>query len=135
MEFLSVMASETGCALAMRVRPRVSALIRSRLTSRFELEFNERARTVVVKKSGYIADRLGRSIGILAAGTADLPVAEEARVAAELMGCQVMTAYDVGVAGLHRLFGPLREMLERGADAIVVVAGMEGALPPASKQH
>lgn len=132
-EFLSVMASETGCALATRVRPHVSALIQSRLASRFELEVNQRARTVVVKKSDYTPARLGRSIGILAAGTADLPVAEEARVAAELMGCQVMTAYDVGVAGLHRLFGPLREMVEGGADAIVVVAGMEGALPTVVK--
>jgi hypothetical protein len=45
------------------------------------------------------------------------------------MGCEVSTSYDVGVAGIHRLFPPLREMIERDVDVIVVVAGMEGALP------
>ncbi|MCS7384845.1 MAG: AIR carboxylase family protein, partial [archaeon GB-1867-097] len=53
----------------------------------------------------------------------------EARVVAEEMGCEVLTAYDVGVAGLHRLFSPLKEMISRDVDAIIVVAGREGALP------
>jgi hypothetical protein len=66
---------------------------------------------------------------VLAAGTADIPVAEEAAVAAEVMGCEVLKAYDVGIAGIHRLFEPLRKMIERGVSALVVVAGMEGALP------
>ncbi|WP_329609968.1 nickel pincer cofactor biosynthesis protein LarB [Microaerobacter geothermalis] len=66
-------------------------------------------------------------IAVVCAGTSDLPVAEEAAVTAEVMGCTVQRFYDVGVAGIHRLFthiDPIRE-----ADAIVVVAGMEGALP------
>jgi NCAIR mutase (PurE)-related protein len=67
------------------------------------------------------------TIVIAAAGTADLPVAEEAAVTAELMGNCVERLYDVGVAGLHRLLGE-RERLT-SARAIVVVAGMEGALP------
>ncbi|MCG3128992.1 MAG: Pyridinium-3,5-biscarboxylic acid mononucleotide synthase [Phycisphaerae bacterium] len=65
-------------------------------------------------------------IGILCAGTSDLPVAEEARVTAELMSATVRTYYDVGVAGLHRLLGHVEEL--RAARALVVVAGMEGAL-------
>jgi NCAIR mutase (PurE)-related protein len=67
------------------------------------------------------------TIVVAAAGTADVPVAEEAAVTAELMGNQVERLYDVGVAGLHRLLGE-RERLA-AARAIVVVAGMEGALP------
>jgi NCAIR mutase (PurE)-related protein len=62
-------------------------------------------------------------------GTSDVVVAEEARTIAEEMGCEVITAYDVGIAGFHRHIKPLKRMLQEGVDAIVVVAGMEGALP------
>jgi len=70
--------------------------------------------------------RLGR-VAVVAAGTSDLPVAEEAAVTADVMGHDVDRLYDVGVAGLHRLLGE-RARLEE-ADVVIVVAGMEGALP------
>jgi NCAIR mutase (PurE)-related protein len=66
------------------------------------------------------------AIGILSAGTSDLPVAEEARVTAEIMDQPTITVYDVGVAGLHRLLGRLADL--QRAKVLVVVAGMEGAL-------
>ncbi|MEO0541994.1 MAG: nickel pincer cofactor biosynthesis protein LarB, partial [Cyanobacteria bacterium P01_A01_bin.105] len=66
-------------------------------------------------------------IGILTAGTADLPVAEEAAVTAELSGFQVLRLWDVGVAGIHRLLRH-RDVVAQ-ADVLIVVAGMEGALP------
>jgi pyridinium-3,5-biscarboxylic acid mononucleotide synthase len=66
-------------------------------------------------------------IMVLTAGTSDIPVAEEAAITAELMGNQVERIYDVGVAGLHRLIGRLERL--QAASVIVVVAGMEGALP------
>ncbi|MHB1700150.1 MAG: nickel pincer cofactor biosynthesis protein LarB [Acidobacteriaceae bacterium] len=66
-------------------------------------------------------------VAVLCAGTSDLPVAEEAAVTAEVLGAAVERAYDVGVAGLHRLLAQ-RDLLAR-ADAVVVCAGMEGALP------
>jgi pyridinium-3,5-biscarboxylic acid mononucleotide synthase len=73
-------------------------------------------------------DRPGKpEILVLSAGTSDLPVAEEAAVTAELMGCRVRRLYDVGVAGLHRLLRHRRILRE--AKVLVVVAGMEGALP------
>ncbi len=59
----------------------------------------------------------------------DIPVAEEAKITAEEMGCEALTAYDVGVAGIHRLFSHIRNMIEEDVKALVVVAGMEGALP------
>jgi NCAIR mutase (PurE)-related protein len=65
-------------------------------------------------------------ITVVCAGTSDLPVAEEAALTAESMGCRVERVYDVGVAGIHRLFRRLE--LIRGSSAIVVAAGMEGAL-------
>ncbi|MBN2517540.1 MAG: nickel pincer cofactor biosynthesis protein LarB [Candidatus Altiarchaeota archaeon] len=68
-------------------------------------------------------------VGILTAGTSDIQVAEEAGIIAEEMGCKVIKSYDVGVSGIHRLYPAIKEMKERGAGAIIVVAGMEGALP------
>ena len=67
-------------------------------------------------------------IGILAAGTSDIGIAEEARLMAKSMGCETIASYDVGIAGMHRLFPALREMISENVGAIVVVAGMEGAL-------
>lgn len=68
-------------------------------------------------------------IAICAAGTSDLPVAEEAAVTSEFYGMKVTRVYDVGVAGLHRLFRRLPDL--RAAQIVIVVAGMEGALPSA----
>ena len=66
-------------------------------------------------------------VAVLCAGTSDLPVAEEAAVTAELFHARVTRLYDVGVAGLHRLLAVREQLLE--ADAVIVCAGMEGALP------
>jgi NCAIR mutase (PurE)-related protein len=71
--------------------------------------------------------RAGLSVGVIAAGTSDLPVAEEAVVTLETFGARVERIYDVGVAGLHRLLGA-RGTID-GTDVLIVVAGMEGALP------
>ena len=87
------------------------------------------ARAAVVHLPDYVAPRTGGRIGVLTAGTGDIPVAEEARLIAEEMGCDVRTLYDVGVAGIHRLFGPLHELLQYDIAALVVCAGMDGALP------
>jgi len=123
-----VLASTSGYALVTRVSREHLKLIQKKLRRGFEVEHNSKARTVVVRKKGHLFPKRGK-IGILAAGTADVPVAEEAAVSAEIMGCEVLKAYDVGVAGIHRLFEPLKHMIEQGVAAIVVVAGMEGTLP------
>ena len=68
------------------------------------------------------------TIGILAAGTSDVGVAEEARLVCESMGCKCITGYDVGVAGLQRIFPILNDMIKLDVGCIIVVAGMEGAL-------
>jgi NCAIR mutase (PurE)-related protein len=71
----------------------------------------------------------GGCVGLLTAGTSDIPVAEEAALVISHMGCRIERGYDTGVAGVHRLLEPLKRMIESGADVLVVVAGMEGALP------
>jgi NCAIR mutase (PurE)-related protein len=70
----------------------------------------------------------GGNVGILTAGTSDIGVAEEARLMCEAMNCKCVTSYDVGVAGIQRIFPILKEMIEKDVDCIIVAAGMEGAL-------
>jgi pyridinium-3,5-biscarboxylic acid mononucleotide synthase len=89
-------------------------------------EHNSVARTFRLRAPGDAQPKLGR-VAIVTAGTSDLPVAEEARVTAEAWNCEVSLIADVGVAGLHRLLHQLHRL--NSADALVVVAGMEGALP------
>jgi pyridinium-3,5-biscarboxylic acid mononucleotide synthase len=72
---------------------------------------------------------LGGHVGIIAAGTSDLPAADEAAAICTELGCAVHRVTDVGVAGLHRLFEPLRQLIEIPVDVIIVAAGMDGALP------
>ena len=70
----------------------------------------------------------GGNVGILTAGTSDIGVAEEARLMCEAMNCKCITSYDVGVAGIQRIFPILKKMIENEVDCIIVAAGMEGAL-------
>lgn len=70
----------------------------------------------------------GGKVGILTAGTSDIGVAEEARLMCEAMNCKCITSYDVGVAGIQRIFPELKKMIKEDVDCIIVAAGMEGAL-------
>jgi pyridinium-3,5-biscarboxylic acid mononucleotide synthase len=83
---------------------------------------------IVVDRRACVQEKTGK-IGVLTAGTSDIPVAEEAATIAEVMGCGVIRGYDVGVAGIHRLLDPLKDMIRQDVACVVVVAGMEGALP------
>lgn len=87
--------------------------------------YNETARTITIKRTRRKTQK--GLILVITAGTLDIPVAEEARVTAELMGNKVEALYDVGVAGIHRLLKHRRELSR--ASVVIVVAGMEGALP------
>jgi len=88
-------------------------------------KYHEAARAITVVRKP-LPKRTG-TIAVLCAGTTDIPVAEEAVVTAEIMGNSVKRYYDVGVAGLHRLLAVNEELL--AANVLIVIAGMEGALP------
>ncbi|PIE23597.1 MAG: 1-(5-phosphoribosyl)-5-amino-4-imidazole-carboxylate carboxylase [Planctomycetota bacterium] len=88
-------------------------------------EYHEQARCVCFGRPS-ASEGVGL-VAVVAAGTSDLPVAEEARLSSEMLGARVETHFDIGVAGLHRLLGRSERL--QAARAIVVVAGMEGALP------
>ena len=87
-------------------------------------DYNEAAQTLVIEKNK--KKKRSGLITIITAGTSDIPIAEEASVTARALGSETETLYDVGVAGIHRLFNSLEEI--RKARVIIVVAGMEGAL-------
>jgi NCAIR mutase (PurE)-related protein len=118
----------TGHAIVSRTRPGQLALLQ-REFSDATFDLRDSARAVALHAREYQRPQTGGHIGVLTAGAGDIPVAEEARLVAEEMGCRVTTIYDVGVAGIHRLFGPLGELLASDVAAIVVCAGMDGALP------
>lgn len=110
-----------GPFLATRVSPALAKLLK-RLSRK--AVYHELARAVSVSNS---KQRGTGMIVIVTAGTSDIPVAEEARVTAEVMGSKVQTLYDVGVAGLHRLLD--RQAILHQAHVLIVVAGMDGVLP------
>jgi pyridinium-3,5-biscarboxylic acid mononucleotide synthase len=90
-----------------------------------QLEYDETARVIWLDREPERARKSG--IVLVAAGTSDLPVAEEAAITLDLLGHSVQRIYDVGVAGLHRLLNHLPML--RGANVVICCAGMEGALP------
>ena len=122
------LVNRTGRAILSRVRPATMDLLVEAFAD-CTVDLRRVARAAVITSPGYQRPSTGGAIGVLAAGTSDIPVAEEAGLIASEMGCSVLTAYDVGVAGLHRLFGPLQQLLESDVAALVVCAGMDGALP------
>ncbi|MDO5851046.1 MAG: nickel pincer cofactor biosynthesis protein LarB [Methanobacteriaceae archaeon] len=90
------------------------------------VDYYNKAKILTLKKEDNI--KLGK-IGIITAGTSDIPIAEEARITAQLAGIEVIYSYDVGVSGIHRLFDQMKVMIDEEVQTIIVLAGMEGALP------
>ncbi len=111
----------SGRVLMTRADPELAAAVIQAIP---EIRYEEAARILHADRAP--VEPVGL-VGVLAAGTADLPVAEEAAVTASSLGAEVRRVYDCGVAGLHRIFAQ-RELLAT-ASALVIVAGMEGALP------
>jgi len=89
-------------------------------------EYHEAGR-ILVLSTGPAPQKTGGIVAVITAGTSDIRVAEEAKIIAEEMGCEVRIAYDVGAAGIHRLFPALKPLLS--AHVFVVCAGREGTLP------
>ncbi|MFZ5899128.1 MAG: nickel pincer cofactor biosynthesis protein LarB [Bacillota bacterium] len=118
------LAAKSSVVLATRAGKQVFACVRRAVPG---VKYHPAARCITLQKKEPAETPAGPSVAILSAGTADQPVAEEARVALSLMGHPVRILYDVGVAGIHRLFDHLETINE--CSVIIVVAGMEGALP------
>ncbi len=125
-EILKRLSSTAGCVLGTRATDEVFEFVRQVIP---EATYNEHARIITVGKPARSEEELAgdqKYVMVLCGGTADIPVAEEAAVTASVLGSRVERAYDVGVAGIHRLLDQKDKILS--ANVLVAVAGMEGAL-------
>ena len=91
-------------------------------------DYNKKAQILVIRVDESKKDPIAK-IGIITAGTSDINIAEEAKVIIEEGGCEAITSYDIGVAGIHRLFPQIAYMIKEDVKVLIVCAGMEGALP------
>jgi pyridinium-3,5-biscarboxylic acid mononucleotide synthase len=121
-KIIEVMRQQQSVVMATRITPAVYAELHQHIP---DLIYYEMARICALPAETSASTHLGK-ITILTAGTADLPVAEEAACTATLCGFEVEKLWDVGVAGIHRLLAN-RHVIDN-ADVLIVVAGMEGAL-------
>ena len=96
---------------------------------KYDVDTNNLGKIMIIKEKPFDFPKKGGIIGIVTAGSSDIPVAEEAKAVSIAMGCEVLTSYDVGIAGVHRIFTPLSDMIKKGVHIIIVCAGMEGTLP------
>ncbi len=122
-QIMEVMRHHNSVVMATRIEPTVYEVLETKVKG---LRYYSLARICAIAPPT-IESRHPGAIAILSAGTADLPIAEEAAVTAELSGFCVQRLWDVGVAGIHRLLNN-RHVIE-SASVLIVVAGMEGALP------
>ena len=120
-QLMTELSRRDTLALATRADGDHNAAVRSRLP---DVEYDETARVVWWGQS---RSALDLDVLVVSAGTSDEPIAAEAARCAQLLGCRIDRLTDVGVAGVHRLFQRVDTL--RAADAIIVVAGMDGALP------
>ncbi len=120
-EILKAMSKNDHNILATKANKKILSAVKKEFS---EVKYNEFAKTIVIKNEK-INQKKGKIL-VITAGTSDIPVAEEAVVTAELMGNKVEKVYDVGVAGIHRLFDFKDKIFN--SNVIIVVAGMEGAL-------
>ncbi|MHA1680449.1 MAG: nickel pincer cofactor biosynthesis protein LarB [Promethearchaeota archaeon] len=125
-EIIGRLIAVKGDVLVSRITPEQMEMIKRSFPGEFTIK--ERAR-IASRSSGNDKKTGFGHVGIITAGTSDIPVAEEAATLCELMGCTVKRVFDIGIAGIHRVFQPLKEMVDEGVDVIICCAGMEGALP------
>jgi hypothetical protein len=118
-EIFAKLAEASDNVLATRATPEHAQAVIAAVP---RASYDATARAVVLRGGG---EGVGH-VAVIAAGTSDMPVAEEARITAEVCGARVTTHYDVGVAGLHRLLAEMPALQQ--ANAVVAIAGMEGAL-------
>lgn len=130
LEIVQKFLESTGRAILSRVPQDLEDRLRTDYTGVAELEWLPDPRAAVLRLPGVPPPNTGGRVGVLTAGTSDIPWAEEAALLCREMGCKVHRVYDVGVAGIHRLWEPLHQLLDEAqVDALIVAAGMDGALP------
>lgn len=129
-EIINSFIKKNEFAIISRYTQEQQVLIKKSFENKdYDIEVNELGKIIIIKEKSFnFGEKKGR-VGIITAGSSDIPVAEEAKAIVKVMGCKVFSSYDVGIAGFHRIFTPLGEMIKNEVDIIIVCAGMEGTLP------
>lgn len=128
---LNKILQKKGYVLVSKIRPSLVTRLVSYFRNMGYLVDRGRNSTCILiyKDESFLPPIREGKVGIICAGTSDIGIAEEARLASRVMGCSSYCSYDVGIAGFHRLIDPIKNMTSKKVDAIVAIAGMEGALP------
>jgi len=131
LEIINSFLNKNKFAIISRYTQEQKVLIKNNFekNDKYEIEINELAKIIIIRENSFNFTKKNGRVGIITAGSSDIPVAEEAKVTSKVMGCEVFTGYDVGIAGFHRIFKPLSDMIKNEVDVIIVIAGMEGTLP------
>ncbi|MBC7112411.1 MAG: nickel pincer cofactor biosynthesis protein LarB [Candidatus Methanomethyliales bacterium] len=119
---------DNSVVIATRVTPAQAELLIKTFSGKAKTTYYERGRVVSIRR-GEAPPLKDPPVAIITAGSCDIPVAEEALAIINEMGFKTLTFYDVGIAGLHRIFPVAKRCIEEGVKVAIVVAGMEGALP------
>lgn len=128
---LDTILQKNGYVLVSKIKPRPMAkIVKYYADKNLKIDRGLNSTSLLIYDTESSVPRIrGGRVGIICAGTSDIGIAEEARLATRIMGCNCNLAYDVGVAGIHRLLNSIEKMTYEQVDVIVAVAGMEGALP------
>ena len=119
--------TKTDLVLVSRIQKKhFEKIIQYCKNKKLKIRKGKNTRTLLIHQK--VIKKTGGKIGIITAGTSDISVAEEARLMCEAMNCECITSYDIGIAGLHRTFPVLKELIKSDVNVVIVAAGMEGAL-------
>lgn len=126
-KIITKILGKSNSVLVSRIQKQdYSKIIAFAKKNKFKIKDGKNTTTLLLyKKEQKIS---GGMVGIVTAGTSDIGVAEEARLTCEAMNCTCICSYDVGIAGLHRIFPIIKKFVQQKVEVIVVAAGMEGAL-------
>jgi len=117
----------SGRVIITKLNEEKADYICSNLGEGLKIRYDIEGQVMVAAEKDFEKPSIDGCVSVITAGTSDIKAAQESRIILEELGCQVETAYDVGVAGVHRVYSALEDMKEAGC--LIVVAGMEGALP------
>lgn len=118
-----------GYALITKLTPEQWNEVNNRIPKGIIHKYFEEGEVLLLQEKGYEPPPLVGKVGILTAGTADIPIAKEAEAICKALGCLVVTEFDVGIASLSRTLEAAKEMTRAEVNILIVVAGMEGSLP------
>jgi NCAIR mutase (PurE)-related protein len=126
-KIITKILAKSNSVLISRIQKQdYSKIIAFAKKNKFKIKDGKNTTTLLLYKKEQKSS--GGMVGIVTAGTSDIGVAEEARLTCEAMNCTCICSYDVGIAGLHRIFPIIKKFVQQNVDVIVVAAGMEGAL-------